>query len=213
MDETPLRLRASFEDDDGTIGQLCKLFVVESSWSLVVQQPGISDSEHPDGDYLHISGVLSPTMRASDSTSGTAIASILADVPGPPDQVNDVFAGQAKVHILEVDEAPANLKAARLHTHSLKSEWDPLVWFCSCHKSHTVADKTIALSKTAFSGTINVLLSMTSSVQLSNLRKAVDRMIDAHFVVVACNTLSRDAVEYRRCVMQFLPEVKHPTKR
>ena len=66
-DESPLRLRVCAQGSEQAETELAKIFVVETSWSMLLQklQPG-------EERFLVLQGYASPTVRAADGTSGEA---------------------------------------------------------------------------------------------------------------------------------------------
>ena len=178
VDETPLKVRVKFEGMDNQRGQLAKVFVAESSWSMLLRDSSTaSRDEAHDEDTMHkqhlfIFGAWAPVMRASNNASATAIAGIFESCPQPGEQVARLF--KHKIRVLECDENPANLKASRIWKEMADQNWSEMVWLCSAHKTHTISDKTMSLCHEAMSGTVNVLLSMHSTMQLNQLQRALD---------------------------------------
>ena len=218
LDETPLRVRVAFDarDAPGGNSQLSKIYVTESQWSMTLK---VAHMDHTKGSededmvarYLFIYGAWSPCVVASDRSTATAIAGVINHAPRPPLSVDDLFPSRLK--LLERDEAPANIKADRLHGNTLK-DWTAMVWHCTSHKCHTVAEKTLALAKPTLSGVVNTLLAMQSSQQLEQLQKALKSVVQSSLVIVPFRDLPPDAVRYRHNILkQFAPDHSTPKKR
>ena len=216
LDETPLRLRVSHSAEDrGGVAEIAKVFVMRSSYSMLLKQRplqrDLEDKEKSAEDYVVIQGAFSASLCAADAATGTAIAQITSRAPGPQDGLDAIF--ERRVRVVERDENPANMKGDRLFASTL-GKWDTLMWMCSAHKTHTVAEKTIALHKTTLSGAINVLLSLSNAQQLSRFQQKLQEVVAQRLVVMPVSTLSREARCYRESVLkQYLPEQHHGKKR
>eukprot|EP00971_Amphidinium_carterae_P323523 6429238-Amphidinium_carterae.1 len=207
LDETPLRLRVAFEAEDaGGVSQLAKVYVVENHWSMVLKRAAPLGETWQDSDFLLLTGSWSPSIVASSSSTGTAIAQIMAHCAHPDPLVDTLFT--RKYVLNETDEGAANLKAERLNTSSLDN-WTSLHWFCTAHKAHTVADKTFLLGKTTLTGVVNALMSVQTAQQVSRLGNALEHLVQHSLVVSPADGLSEEARIYRRNVLeQFVPDKK-----
>ena len=212
LDETPLRLRVPFSDTDapGGVSQLAKVYVRENHWSMVLKTSHMdhsstassvstsSGSEQPQSDparFLLIRGAFSPSMVAAERSTATAIAAVMLRTPQPPAVIDEIF--EHKLRLAERDEAPANIKAERLHGNTLNG-WTSMAWHCTAHKVHSIADKVLGLDKDTVSGVVNTLLCMQATQHLEQLQEALVRVAQSSLIVVPLQDLPPDVALYRK---------------
>eukprot|EP00971_Amphidinium_carterae_P336742 6473267-Amphidinium_carterae.1 len=123
-DETQHNLRVAFKAGDGYEAQVSKIFVIESSWTMVLKRTaGLTfDATQADdpSNYLFIVGKLAPALRAADSTNGKGTAGVLATAPRPSARLTSLFT--SAVRVAESDEGPPNMPAERLLQKRLAQE-------------------------------------------------------------------------------------------
>eukprot|EP00971_Amphidinium_carterae_P205567 4079615-Amphidinium_carterae.3 len=218
-DETPLRLRVSFSMHTEAEPQVTKLYVLDSQWSLLLRRLDPANAFAPidESDYLCIYGAWSTCLRATDTGTGEAIATVLRSGPHPPPE-DSVLSHCHKYRLAEADEGAANGKAERLYQTWLETTqpgFNTLLWVCSAHKVHAIADKVWSLSGEVLSGVCAVLLAVQTSQQLAKLKHAIEDLVQETFQWEQHDTLSPSAQKYRKSVLDlYLPHrARHPTKR
>ena len=213
-DETPLKVRLSFEATSAPTSQLGKVIVVMSSWSLLLKAN--TNHEHAASlpPWLLIRGHYGPSLRAADSLSGQALAAVLSSCPkADPAELPPC---RMRLRAIETDEAPANLRCERLWAHAHKNDDFTLCHImCAAHKCHSAAERTTNMAKSAISGIIRATLCLQGAQDLSKMQSAIREEAQKRCIVLprgAC-TLTDAAVKYRRAVMEaFLPGPEYPRK-
>ena len=220
LDETPLKLRVPFDkDEEGGVNQLSKIFVSESSWSILLRYddavPIQSAHSHRDKGYLLLTGAFAPQVLATDTATGTCIAAVIEKTAGVPlDRLSDTSAA-FKIRMAERDEAPANKRADRL-IGGILPEWQSLLWYCSAHKGHTVAEKLMQLpiAKESLSGVVQALLSIQPAQHLHRLQMAIEKVVADNLVIVPLTPLSPEAMSARQQLLRlFCPDSATPRKK
>ena len=108
-DETRMRVKVTEDIAEGKgVAQLSKVFVVESSWAILLRVK----KEGPAWGFCTIKGQYSHSVRASDSTAAPSVTAILNASPRVPRELSEQF--PVKERLVESDEAPANARAERL---------------------------------------------------------------------------------------------------
>ena len=209
LDETPLRVRVSYQQEDtGGVAQIAKIYVAESQWCMLVKDtvPGEGD------EYCLLHGRFSPRVVSANCSTSSAIAAVMQQTPRATVKAEEVFG--RRVRILEQDEGAANPKAARMFASTLQREWSEFTWYCTGHKAHTVSEKVMLLAKPALTGTVNTLLAMQTSQQLGRLELVVDRLVKERLIMSTGKILSEQAVVFRKNILeQFLCDGKSGRKR
>eukprot|EP00971_Amphidinium_carterae_P148653 2947479-Amphidinium_carterae.1 len=203
-DETPLRLRLQFHENEAE-PQVGKVFVVKSKWAMVLQET--------DGakQLFSFHGSWSDALRVVDRTTATGIAMVLSTCPRPPKRVEDMF--DMKLRVAESDGLLANQAAERLTMTSLSDEgWCAVQYLCTGHRVHAVAEKVWSLEEAALSGVVRTLLVLQNSTTLSAFRRALEMTLQERMRVVQGEPLlTSAALEYRANVLRtFAPNRKHP---
>ena len=192
-DETPLRLRVCSSDTVQGGVELAKVFVVETSWSMLLQ-----DTSAEQSPFLVLQGHASPSVRSADGASAEAIAAVLKSTPHIREAELGMF--EWRVRQSECDENPANPRAERMWA-SYSTGYTLMQLFCICHKVHTPCDKTWKLGLSVLKGATRTLLSMQSSTQMASLQRQLLVMIEEKLQVVP-DALPAEAVSFRRNVLR-----------
>ena len=173
-DETPMSCQMTFCRDQAPTLELCKLYVVETTWSLLIATECDDDSAVGVAPYLILHGHFSPALRVSDAGTAEAVAVVLKDVHEQQQapQPEDIAAlGCPFFRIAETDAAPCNSRAERLWSNYSPL---PLLWLpCLCHRVHKIAEKVWSLAPGLLTSLTRVLLVLRSS---SNMCRLMDRL-------------------------------------
>ena len=145
-DETPLRTKVLFLDEPDL--QLAKTVSVEMRYAFLFRELPI-DSKSA-GQFVFVHGCYSPSVRATDKTTGEALGGVLQSVWKPWPGM-DRF--PMHIRMVETDQAGANNRCEAL----LRGLWPrsaELQLHCACHRIHAAMDKTIKLKPKVLSGII-----------------------------------------------------------
>ena len=210
FDETPMKLRVATEDDNLGFAQLSKIFAVESSWSLLLEDA--RDSAQDESSLLILQGQFSHSVRASDSTSAESVAAVLQSCPRPTGGIEELF--PVKYRSVESDAAPANLKAERLWQKEHDGWEQTLHYECVAHKCHAIAEKTWHLQKETLSGVTHTLLSLQGGQQMEMVLTALDRVVEQRCTRIISQGLTPAAMQHRKTMLDlFLPPRRHSRQR
>ena len=130
VDETPLKVRVSWDSSGRSYKGIAKVFVVEGSWSALLK---LKRPESPEQQPEHVSashllrGTFSPSLRAANGTVGECVAGVLRSVWHPPERLQTVL--QRCVRLTESDEAGSNTRGERLYSH-LQPHWCRAQVYC-----------------------------------------------------------------------------------
>ena len=162
-DESPLRVRVNWDGSARAPNQVAKVFVTLTQWALVLQKtPSSSAAEEPEFLVLH--GILSPSVRAAESTSARSVAAVLANTPRPANVAKQALEGAWVIRVSESDGLAANAKAERL---LFRAEGNTSLHIaCMAHRVHSIADRVWELDKPTLTGVVHCLLTMQSSGQM-----------------------------------------------
>ena len=211
-DESPLRVRVNWDGSARAPNQVAKVFVALTQWALVLQKTASSiAAEEPEFLVLH--GVLSPAVRAADSTSARGVAAVIANTPRPANVAKEFLEGAWVIRVAESDGLAANAKAERL---LFRAEQNTHLHIeCMAHRVHSIADRVWELDKATLSGVVHCLLTMRSSGQMLALEKALVHVLEQRLVIdQSSERMTDDAMHFRRGVLQcFLPQPRSPRKR
>ena len=214
-DETPMECQISFHKDRAPSRELCKIYVVETSWSFLVAADSSNQTGVDMPAYVILHGHCPPAVRACDAGTAEAVACVLKDVhesQGPPAQDEIAELGCPFFRIAETDAAPCNTRAERLwyNFHPL-----PLLWLpCMCHRVHKIAEKVWALAPGLLTSLTRVLLVLRSS---SNMCRLLD--ILRELVKKRCrrlppeHTLTRQAVRFRHNALALWSPPDHKARK
>ena len=78
FDETPIKIRVAWGLPDSFTVEVAKMYVVESSWAMIVRFKGMQ--EHSQDELLVLHGSYSPSIRVANGMNGESIAGVLANV-------------------------------------------------------------------------------------------------------------------------------------
>ena len=212
-DKTKLRVRVVLDEESQHAGvHGAKVFILQSSFGMLVNT---RPSPSADWSPLLILGDFPATMRCTDGIRGECVVQLLSGGPCllPP----EVFRLFGVVNrISECDQAKGNSRGERFYEKIFDSQLpqvSTLHWTCTAHRLHAVSDKVWALSPATLKGATNVLVSLQSAEQLSQLLLAINILIEkrARFRVTP---LTLEAQEHRQHVLSlFWPSSKHSRKR
>ena len=195
-DETPIRCTASYEIG-APAAELIKAFMVESSWLILLRR------KEPTPNlprYTCLRGSFSPECRFAENATAQSIAKLLQTCWTPPPAVQQF---RFKWRLAETDAAPANLKCERIVTNN-QAGWSALHGHCSAHRAHSIATKAFDLPMATgpvITGCTRSLLVMASA---GGLRRFIDVLlleVEENLTIQAVDTLSADAVAFRRNVL------------
>ena len=198
-DETPLKLTSTGAEDGVAITTTCKLFVLHSSWGILVE-----NLETKKRMSLH--GSWAPIVRTSESTAGECVASILDSAPSPP-RCLETFLPRRCIRAVETDEAPGNIRGQRLYEGRPDREADWMLWhsYCTAHKAHSISERTWDLSGPVMKGVLRTLLLFTDD---AHFRKLVQTLIDEipNLCTVVQSDVSHEGQLYRQALLKaFAP--------
>ena len=209
-DETPLRCKVAFGEVTNESVQVAKLFVVESSWSMVLEHKVPVEGRR----LMVVEGHFSPCLRAADSTNGLAIAAVLRSVAQQqlPKGLPELF--QISSRCIECDEAGANARAERF-LETDEPRWTRLTINCLCHKVHAAVQKTWSLNLAILTGTVRSLLVMQGSAGLCRLKaKLRDLVAERCELIYTQAPLEPAAMLYRRNILSaYLPAIWQSRRR
>ena len=211
-DESTLRVRVDWEGEGRAPNQVAKLFVALTQWALILEKAPHVLGGAPEFLVLH--GMISPAVRASDTTSARGIAAVLSQCPQPERVAEEILEKTWMIRCAETDASASNMKAERL----LKLAHDnttSLQILCMAHRIHSIADRVWALDADTLSGVVHCLLSMQAAGHMLAIEKALLQLVEQRLVIdtQTCR-LSQEATSFRQAVMQcFLPRNKFPRKK
>ena len=210
-DESPLRVRVAWDSSGSAPNQLAKVFVAHTQWILLLQKVPTNASE--DLEFLMLHGLMSPSVRAGDSTSAEGIAAVVSQFPRPALLAKQVMDNPWIVRVSETDGAAANMKCERLITLAEKNT--SLQLLCMAHRIHSIADRVFELDASTLSGVIHSLLSMQPANQMLAIETALMTLVEQKLHIDhSTQMLGEDAIHFRQAILTcFLPKRKYPRKR
>ena len=139
-DETEVTIRASFGDEtiQGQDKQKGKVFVLERSFSLLIQRLPLVASEEKKNlrptkdDFFLLDVYQSPRLRVAAATAGEEIFAVLQSATPLPSALADLFVQQ--IRVIESDEHGGNLRAENMLRSRRGAHWQHLQLLCLCHK-------------------------------------------------------------------------------
>ena len=164
---------------------------------------------------LVLRGEWGPTLRAADSASAEAIASVLSTSLQIPERALVLF---DDVHRLaECDEASANLRAQNLLRY-VNPKPKLLEVVCLAHKCHAVSEKVFAVDRPALTALTRILLSLIHGQHLMQFLRALQSEIEARCVRIVVegdqDNLTGAAMAHRQNILRvYLPEKHHCRRR
>eukprot|EP00971_Amphidinium_carterae_P040789 800522-Amphidinium_carterae.1 len=123
-------------------------------------------------DYFVLEGEFSPSIRASENSTGETTLAVLESCPKPPAELLALF--KTCVRHCETDECGSNARAEQLFL--LQQEQVPWLhchFHCLAHKAHACASKTWALQPTTVSSVIHTCKVLQGSGALARVKDAV----------------------------------------
>ena len=223
-DETSLEIRSYYTTDE-IDKEVAKVFVVEHSWSMLVERLDWSLPTHDDastagpGKFLVLEGNSSPSMRASKGGSGLFTLAVLRTCPQPPQGVESVF--DMCVRLAETDEGGANPVAEALAmrqraTSSATPSWSHAYMICLAHKVHSCSTKLWSMHEETLSSIIHTCKTLLTSGTLSTLRDTASALLLDRFVRLPSYESPMDdaGLAFRTMVTKyFLPPTSTPKRR
>jgi hypothetical protein len=185
-DETPIRLRVRWEDEED-LEPSAKLMVVERSWAMVLMQ---SDSQR----VVCIRGHLSSKSVVASSMTAESIKAIIKKTTQLPPELTDIF--DHYDNMIVTDEHPSNISAE----HGLHDVASPNATschlICDIHKAAAVAKKTFSLNEGLVTCLVRAGLSVRACGGLARLRRAMGTVVE-ELLVVRPGDAGIDASAYR----------------
>ena len=215
-DETPLKLRvvgpASLSSQSAADPIISKVFVIESSWAMLLAFPqnftdedavSVEESVHGvvddcDDAYLLLQGRISPTLRCGVSGTGPNIAAVLESAWKPEScnfDLGHLF--QRLVWVSEGDELGANGAAERLVQQRRAGDWLHCRFLCAAHKVHSSAQKAFSLMPDCTKGISRCLLTFQDAGMLDRFKLRLKDLVQAKLKKVVVQPLTPEAKAWR----------------
>ena len=215
-DETPLDVRVASSHELPAEREVAKVYMVQSTWTMIIQQLTSPFSEHskPDNppNYSVLEGHFSAAVRAGAAGNAETIAAVLKTCPCPPATLIDQCFPHS-LRLVETDEGKANPRCEGFLREGRSQQWSVLYSLCLAHKIHTGAMKAWLLQEPVLSAITHLGKFLRTSGAMTSLKHAIATLIDKKFVVYAVAPLTQAAEDFKRKCDIFLPGLGRPKRR
>ena len=200
-DETQLCVRLFFDVDDKSEPQKGRIYVVESSWTMLIQRlPSqlLGDQEAMRPEYFILQGHNSPAVRGTASTTGETTYKVLQSVGAPPEDVPKLF--DTCMRLTETDSYGGNYRAEALWLQAHPG-WQHLHLHCLCHRVHSAAVKAWDLHSDTVPGVIHTCKLLFTSGAMAKLKSSVTKIVSQKLMILPGQCHDEDALRYRQKVL------------
>eukprot|EP00971_Amphidinium_carterae_P293578 5828643-Amphidinium_carterae.2 len=211
-DETKMVLRTTYDTSmiQPPVVEICKTFVVESEWAVLVRCP----EDYSTCQYMLLRGGFAPAVRVCNTKSSEGIRKVLESCPQAPRHVADLC--KYFFRLVETDSDPANLK----HEWYLQRDSAPMQTLhlpCTAHHLHRAAEHTWSLTPSLITGIVQVCMVMGEAQAMHKFEHALHEYVFTPGRVkrvLAGLALPQEANAYRRMLLElFLPPRTQPMRR
>ena len=210
-DETPLEVMVKFAGEDQSHKQIAKTFVVENSWSMLLQDLLPNPGDRGFKSFFRIQGKTSPCIRAAGAATGEAIHKVLRSCePSSSAIAPRLF--EKVVRLVEVDECPANGRAEGILLQERKLQWKHLYSFCIPHKVHAIATKAFPFHEESIRGMIHTSLHLSTAGSFFQLKQALAKLVDERLELLVHDPCDARARSYKALFTKFVPSLRHPRR-
>ena len=217
FDETGLDARVAYTegaDRQGFDRQTAHLFVVETSWFMLVRRRSSSvDGQGCADNFAVLEGRLSPQLRATANTTGEAVRDVLASCPCPPGSVTKTF--PVCCRICETDQNGANYRGEALIMQRRDPSWWRMGVACQCHQVHSCAARTWELQEPCISALVHLSKILQGSGALSALKATLKAIVKEELHVAMPHEVAEteQASEFKAMIAEYFgPPAQHPRR-
>ena len=211
-DETPLEVMVRFAGEEQCHKQVAKTFVVENSWSMLLQDLLQKPGDCGLSSFFRIQGRTSPCIRAAGAATGEAIHKILRSCePSSSSIAPGLF--RKVVRLVEVDEGPANGRAEGILVQERGHQWSHLYSFCIPHKVHAIATKAFPFHEDTIRGMTHTSLHLSTAGSFFQLKQALAKLVNERLRLLVHDPCDSAATSYKELFYRFLPSLRHPRRR
>ena len=212
-DETEVTARVTHSELEGSDREIAKVYVVQTSWCVVVQRKSDNPLLAQPADFICLRGHLSPVLRAGGGTSASAIVDVLKSVWVPSQSSSETF--KYNCRLAETDSAPALILAEKVFSES-RPHVNLLHIRCIAHRVHKSAERVWAYFPELLTGITRACMVLTGPRAMAKLRKAASHFLKAGTIRIHPGkpVLSDAAQQFRQSLWElFAPPVQQPRRR
>eukprot|EP00971_Amphidinium_carterae_P193409 3837991-Amphidinium_carterae.1 len=195
-DETQMIVRATYGKDTELHEHKARIFMVQEEWTVVVQVVG------ENADFYVLKGGFSPKLVVGQSATGESIADVLEKTLIVPSIGYGVC--EKSWQVLETDECPANIRAAKVFASDTGIEVPVMHFCCNAHKAHQVAKNLWDTCPVLHSGLVQVIKVLKSPGMYQKFQdKLLEKVSEPNFLHITNEPLSEQAIQFRTTVLNI----------